>query len=81
MITCAQIGVPYVHMAQPNTTKYKSPWSYPLSTSVEGVDDTGDFWSNLGGGGFDGGGGFGVSEPHQNLGGKYNMNESVVAGF
>ena len=42
--------VHYVHMAHSNTTKYKIPWSYPLSTSVEGVDDTGDFRSNLGGG-------------------------------
>ena len=63
MITCAQIGVTYVHMAHPNTTKYKSPRSYPLSTPVEGVDDTGDFRL-----GFDMGGGFGVSEPHRNLG-------------
>ena len=39
----------YVHMAHPNTTKYKSPCSYPLSTPVEGVDDTVDFWSTVGG--------------------------------
>ena len=41
--------VNYVHMAHPNTTKYKSPCSYPLSTPVEGVDDTVDFWSTAGG--------------------------------
>ena len=40
--------VNYVHMAHPNTTKYKTPWSYPLSTPVEGVDDTVDFWSTVG---------------------------------
>ena len=39
----------YVHMAHPNTTKYKSPCSYPLSTPVEGVDDTVDFRSTVGG--------------------------------
>ena len=54
-------------MAHPNTTRYKSPWSYPLSTPVKGVDDMVDFWSTVGG--FDGTGGFGVSKPHQNIGG------------
>ena len=39
----------------------------PLSMPVEGVDATVDFWSILGG--FDGTGGFGASEPCQNLGG------------
>ena len=57
--------VPYVHMAHPNRTKYKGPWSYPLSTPVEGVDNTVDFRSNLGG--FDESGDPRVSEPHQNL--------------
>ena len=41
--------VNYVHMAHPNTTEYKIPWSYPLSTPVEGVDDTVDFRSTVGG--------------------------------
>ena len=52
METCDNMSpnqVNYVHMAHPNTTKYKSPWSYPLSTPVEGVDDTVDFWSTVGG--------------------------------
>ena len=67
---CENMGpnwVPNVPMTYPNTTKEKSPWSYPLSTPVEGVDDTVDFRSNLRG--FDGTGGPGPSEPHQNLGG------------
>ena len=58
----------YVHMAHPNTTKYKSPWSYPLSTPVEGVDD-GSLLVNCGEGGFDGTGGPEASESHQKLGG------------
>ena len=49
---CENMGpnwVPNVPMTYPNTTKEKSPWSYPLSTPVEGVDDTVDFRSTVGG--------------------------------
>ena len=68
--TCENMGPNWVSnapMTYPNTTKEKSPWSYPLSTPVEGVDETADFRSTVGG--FDGTGGRGASEPHQKLGG------------
>ena len=50
---CENMGpnwVPNVPMTYTNTTKEKSPWSYPLSTPVEGVDEMVDFRSTVGGG-------------------------------
>jgi len=53
-------------MTHPDTTKYKSPLSYPLSTPVEGVDETVETFGQLSRVSPERGPG--ASEPHPNQG-------------